>query len=253
MSYFLYSGHLECGREAEMEGEEARHLLKSRRTRPGDRFEIQDFAGNRFQARLIHGDRDQVLILPETRLETPAESPLMLELWQALPKEKALDWILQKSVELGVTRIILFRGRRSPKGHRHLDAARSLERWKRIMVEACKQCGRRNPPELFWFPSLDQVLDRSSTAARGWVLSQAGDDPREWKEPVRDRVVRETQRLLVGPEGGLHPDELEVARNAGMRQLRLGPRVMRAETAAVSAVAILQFLQGDLGGERNYL
>jgi len=108
MSYFIFEGVLECGQQYELDGEEARHVLKSRRMRSGERFLIQDQNGQRFDALLTNFGRGTLRFVPENSVAVPQASALRLEILQALPKEKALDWILQKSTELGVSRMDFF-------------------------------------------------------------------------------------------------------------------------------------------------
>jgi len=109
MPYFLYEGRLECGQEAELTGKEAAHASKSRRLREGEIFEVQDEQPQRFEAKVLENARNQLSFIVENRLEPPTESPLKLELWQALPREKALEMILQKGTELGVSNSFCFR------------------------------------------------------------------------------------------------------------------------------------------------
>ena len=118
MPYFLYEGRLECGQEAELIGTEAAHASKSRRLREGEIFEVQDEQPQRFEAKVLENARNRLSFIVENRLEPPPESSLKLELWQALPREKALEMILQKGTELGVSKFVLFPGYFS-QGMRH--------------------------------------------------------------------------------------------------------------------------------------
>ncbi len=137
MPYFLYEGRLECGQEAELIGTEAAHASKSRRLREGEVFEVQDEQLQRFEAKVQDNARNRLRFIVENRLEPPPESSLKLELWQALPREKALEMILQKGTELGVSKFVLFPGYFS-QGMRHASKQQdALRRWERICREAC--------------------------------------------------------------------------------------------------------------------
>ena len=247
MSYFIFEGVLECGQQYELDGEEARHVLKSRRMRSGERFLIQDQNGQRFDALLTNFGRGTLRFVPENSVAVPQASALRLEILQALPKEKALDWILQKSTELGVSRMDFFCGTHSPNSFHFSQQKRQLSRWQKIVLEASKQCGRQFPPEVFLHPDLATALEKLPECRNFWFLSAESADAVSWKNSA---VVTETnqlhQRVLIGPEGGFHPDEIELALSSGLRPVDLGPRILRSETAAVSAVSILQFLWGDL-------
>ncbi|MFL2737259.1 MAG: RsmE family RNA methyltransferase [bacterium] len=249
MSYFIFDGVLECGRQFELEGGEARHVLKSRRMRSGERFLIQDQNGHRFDAVLKSSGRDSLSFVPEISVTVPQESALRLEILQALPKEKALDWILQKTTELGVSQLDIFCGNHSPNSFHFSQQKSQLSRWYRIVLEASKQCGRQNPPEIFWHENLKAALQKLPECPNSWILNPGNEESVQWKKqdtntnPETQQLI---QRVLIGPEGGLHSDEIELALLSGMRHVELGPRILRSETAAVSAISILQFLWGDL-------
>lgn len=247
MSYFIFDGVLECGQPFELKGEEARHVLKSRRMRSGEHFLIQDQNGQRFDAVLKSSSRDSLSFVPENSVAVPQASALRLEILQALPKEKALDWILQKTTELGVSQLDFFCGNHSPNSFHFSQQKRQLIRWQRIALEASKQCGRQHPPEIFCHESLEAALEILPECANSWILSPDCEESVCWKNLDTAQQQR-FQRVLIGPEGGLHPDEFKLALRSGMRPVELGPRILRAETAAVSAASILQFLWGDLSG-----
>ena len=247
MSYFIFDGVLKCGQQFELEGAEARHVLKSRRMRSGEHFLIQDQNGQRFKAILKSTGRDSLSFVPEISVTVPQASMLRLEILQALPKEKALDWILQKTTELGVSRLDFFCGNHSPNSFHFSQQKLLLSRWQRIVLEASKQCGRQHPPEIFWHKNLKAALEKLPECANSWILSPGNAESVYWKKLYTDTEKQYFfQRVLIGPEGGLHPDEIELALRSGMRPVELGPRILRAETAAVSTVSILQFLWGDL-------
>ena len=247
MSYFIFNGVLECGNQYELKGEEAQHILKSRRMRTGDFFLIQDQKGRRFEVLLKNLSRNSLEFVPGKNIAVPPPSPLQLEILQALPKEKALDFILQKTTELGIDRLDIFGGIHSSKVPRASQIDRQMVRWHRVTLEACKQCGRQFPPEIYWHLDLKAALTALPECQKSWVLSPDSANAVSWKNlSTTGEKIKAHQRLLVGPEGGLHPEEHDLALRAGMRPVYLGPRILRAETAAMTAVAILQFLWGDL-------
>ena len=247
MSYFIFNGVLECGNQYELKGEEAQHILKSRRMRTGDYFLVQDEKGQRFEVLLKNLSRNSLAFVPGKNVAVPPPSPLKLEILQALPKDKALDFILQKTTELGVHRLDFFGGVHSSKVFRTSQAESQIVRWKRIALEASKQCGRQFPPEIYWHSNLETALSTLPECPNSWVLSPGSADSVSWNNSTGGYRAKpkEYQRVLIGPEGGFHPEEIEFALRSGMRPVDLGPRILRTETAAVSAVAILQFLWGD--------
>ena len=246
MPYFLYEGRLECGQEAELIGTEAAHASKSRRLREGEIFEVQDEQPQRFEAKVLENARNRLSFIVENRLEPPPESSLKLELWQALPREKALEMILQKGTELGVSKFVLFPGYFS-QGMRHASKQQdALRRWERICREACKQSGRFLFPKLEAFLSLEEALEQKPLQGKGWMLSNTENQNKGFPDSEFSDHGK-LQRVLVGPEGGWHQDEMRIAEMSGFQSIILGPRIMRSETAAITAISIIQYLQGDMG------
>lgn len=249
MSYFIFDGVLETNKTFKLGKNEAKHLLKSRRMRPQERFFIQDNSGKRYEAVLISFGRSELTFVPEISVEVPIPSSLNLEILQALTKGKALDWILQKSTELGVERIDFFCGRFSPVSHAVLKKKDPLNRWNRIVLEASKQCGRQFPPEIYLHEDLKTALSKIKEFENSWLISPRIKGSISWKDLSNKKNIEMHHRILVGPEGGFHSDEIKLAIDSGMLPVNLGQRIMRSETATVSAISILQFLWGDLANK----
>ena len=247
MSYFIFDGVLSLGNQYELKGEESRHITKSRRLRPGDSFLIQDQQGNRFEAILKSFDRNSLLFMLQKTVPIPPNSSLRIEILQAVPKQKALDSILQKTTELGISQLDIFCGMHSPKIFRISEKQHHLERWKRIVTEASKQCERQFPPEIHFHPDISTSLETLSKCQNSWMLVPEAADTISWKKLTSsgDDLINH-HRVLIGPEGGFHQDEIKIALSSGIRPVNLGPRILRSDTAAITTVSILQFLWGDL-------
>ena len=253
VAYFLFDGLLRAGQKNRLTGEEARHLLHARRVQVGEIFEIQDQEHRHFSAVVESVSRSVLDFQVQKELSPPLPSPLQLDLILALTKEKALDWIIQKATELGATRILIFSSRYSPRTLKASNRENTLRRWKKIAQAACKQCGRRLPPDILSFNSLQEVLSSLTPCAYQWVLSP---QPDSLSFPIMNlhglkQFHAPNHRVMVGPEGGLHPEEMVQACHFGMRKLSLGPRTLRSETAAIAVISLLQFLFGDLGTCEN--
>ena len=247
MSYFIFDGVLNLGELYELKGEEFSHITKSRRLRPGDSFLVQDQQGQRFEAILKNFYRNSLLFTPQNPIAIPPASSLRIEILQALPKQKALDFILQKTTELGVSRLDVFCGRHSPKTFRASEKQHHLKRWQRIVSEASKQCGRQFAPDINFHPDISTALESLPECTNSWMLVPEAADAVSWKKISRSEDdIFKHHRVLIGPEGGFHQDEIKLSLRSGMRPVYLGPRILRSETAAMSAVSILQFLWGDL-------
>ena len=247
MSYFIFDGVLNLGKQYELKGEESSHITKSRRLRPGDSFLVQDQQGQRFEAILKSFDRNSLLFTPQKPVAIPSASSLRIEILQALPKQKALEFILQKTTELGVSRLDVFCGIHSPKTFRAYEKQHHLKRWQRIVSEASKQCGRQFAPEIHFHPDIYTALKTLPECPNSWMLVPEVIDAVSWKKISfsGDDIIKH-HRVLIGPEGGFHLDEIKLTLSSGIRPVFLGPRILRSETAAMSAVSILQFLWGDL-------
>ena len=247
MSYFIFDGVLNLGKQYQLKGGESSHITKSRRLRPGDRFLVQDQQGQRFEAILKSFDRNSLLFTPQKPVAIPPASSLRIEILQALPKQKALDLILQKTTELGVVRLDVFCGRHSPKTFSASEKQHHLKRWQRIVSEASKQCGRQFAPEIHFHPDISTALETLPECPNSWVLVPEEADAISWKEINNSgEDIIKHHHVLIGPEGGLHQDEIKLSLRSEMRPVYLGPRILRSETATISAVSILQFLWGDL-------
>lgn len=250
MSYFLADRPLAEGLEFTFAGEEAQHLLASRRTRSGERFAVQDPDGRRFLAEVLRAGRREAAVRVVAPLALPEPPPVAVTLLQAAVKEKALELIVQKATELGVVAIRVFPAEHGTVPHRVLGGDKAIDRWHRIAWEACKQSDRPAPPALHALPHLAAALadeaGAASTGAAAGVAPAAPPPLRLVLEPTGDvtlgRALAEAAaaavHLLVGPEGGLSAGEVAQAEAAGFRPVRLGGTTLRAETAAIAACAV---------------
>jgi len=243
MPYFLSSQPLQPGATVTLEGEEAAHLLKARRLRAGERLALQDPEGRRFTAELAEAGGRRATVRVLAPLPVPPLPALRLHLLQAAVKEKAAEWIVQKGTELGVAAITFFPSANGTVPPRQLGGARHLARWERIAREACKQCDRQWPPALATLPGLDAALAGSGEAGgeaeRRWVLHPGASIGAA--AALREGGPARAARLLVGPEGGFTDGEVAQAERAGFIPVAMGGLLLRAETAALGACALLLF------------
>jgi 16S rRNA (uracil1498-N3)-methyltransferase len=209
-----------------------------------------DGQGGEFDARLARVDARFVSADVGARRAVERESPLDVTLLQGLAGAEQMDYAIQKAVELGVAAIAPVTMARSVT---RLDVARAAKRaahWHSVIVASCEQCGRNRLPLLHPLRDFDTAILQSTLhsrvpapsaiAALSLVLSPAEGDPLCALDRPSGPI-----RLLIGPEGGLAPDELSAARRAGFRTIRVGPRVLRTETAGVAALAAMNALWGD--------
>ena len=244
MTYFRHDAPLATGQQIELRGEEAQHLLRSRRIRQGEQFALQDPTGQRFLAEMAGADRHVARAVVGARLPVPPLPGRAVTLLQAAVKDKAAEWIIEKATELGLVAVCFFPTEHSSVAHAALAHPRQQARWERIAWEACKQCDRQFPPAVQVLPDLASALTAHPTgpAAAGWVLHPGGR--REAAKALPPAAPDDGQqappalRVLVGPEGGLTPMEVSTAQAAGYEAVRLGGTILRAETAALAASAL---------------
>jgi 16S rRNA (uracil1498-N3)-methyltransferase len=231
------------GNQALLDPDEAHHLIRVLRMRPGDEAFVFDGERREYRCRVTRiGDKEaQLEVLEE--LATVVESPLRARLAQALVKGDKFDWIVQKATELGVTSIVPLLTLNGDVKRTEERGERAAERWRRISLEALKQCGRRRLVRVHSPVPLGEFLQESPGDDLMLVFSERGGD-------TIQEVIRARSGLavtaLVGSEGGWADQELESLTDKGARMVTLGPRVLRTETAAIVALSLIQHYFGDL-------
>ena len=218
------------------------HAVRVLRLRVGARLALFNGDGKDYEAELIAlGQREARARIVSARVATN-ESPLRITLAQALARGEKMDLIVQKATELGVAEIVPLVTERSEV---KLDATRAdkrLEHWNAVAISACEQSGRARVPQLHLPQTMEDWLNAwpDEGATRLALLPEGGVDTRALGMPKGDTVI------AVGPEGGFGERDVAALRAAGFRGWRLGPRVLRTETAGPAALAALQALYGDL-------
>ena len=230
-----------------IEGSEVRHMRSVLRLRPGDAIRLFDGEGFEYEAMIRRFVADRVELKIIQKFPGTKESPVQIAVAQALLKEKKMDRLLRHLCELGLTHWIPFTSERSiPKPGATRMPAR-VERWKKIIKESAKQCRRARLPEINRTLALEEVLDygqawdlmvvfyENEPASLNSIMSQAAPPP--------PRKIL----MIMGPEGGFSDQELTKVRTAGCLVAGLGPRILRAETATIAAITLVQSLFGDMG------
>ncbi|MEF8792588.1 16S rRNA (uracil(1498)-N(3))-methyltransferase [Thiohalorhabdus sp.] len=225
------------GEELALPAEAARHLVKALRLAPGDAVTVFNGSGGEFTAELAGSAKNPAVRVGEHH-PVERESPLATVLLAGLSKGDKLDWVVQKATELGVSEIQPVHTARSVRRLDPTKAAKNRQRWHKIAAGACEQCGRNRLPVIAEVTDLATAL--GEPVATGLVLDEAGD-------PATGRPPATPLHLLLGPEGGLTAEEVAAAEAAGFKRTALGPRTLRTETAAVTALTWAQTKWGDLG------
>ena len=223
----------------------ARHASRVLRLREGDDLVLFDGIGGEYAARIASVGRERVTVELVAWHDVECESPLRLTLIQALQSGEKMDMTVQKAVELGVSRIVPVASRRSVVRLEGERAARRVEHWRGVAVAACEQCGRNRVPEVADLQGLERWLGAAPEEGGLRLMFAPGG------ERSLDQVLSGSKgaiELLIGAEGGLAPEELAKAEAVGYVPIRLGPRILRTETAGLAALAAIQCLCGDFIG-----
>lgn len=231
MSYFLCDQSLVSGSQAELTGEEARHILLSRRMRTGERLLLQDSSQTRYEAEVVKAEKDRLMVKILQSVEVPAELPVPITLYVSYLQEKALDFVFQKSTELGCARIVLFNSTRTATKLSADQFQKKYDRWNKILWEAAKQCGRSRVPELVFLPGVDEVMNGAKILGHVFLCDSSGSK----LSPLTPHPS--SLGILIGPEGGFSPEEVDAfKRLPNVSPLSLSPFTLRAETAALAAL-----------------
>lgn len=227
-----------------------RYLCRVLRLGVGDRVVLFDGQGNEAEAELAGVGARQVVLRVLGRREGPRRAGPEMVLLQSLAKGDRFDLVVQKATELGVGRIVPMATARTVERLAGERAAQRRERWCRIAQEASRQCGRADVPEILQVMAFGEALAVAGPEALRLLLWEGAAERGQRLGqvlPAKEGDVPGQVVVAVGPEGGFTEAEVALAMEAGFRAVRLGPRVLRTETAGLAALAILGFVLGDLG------
>lgn len=225
--------------------EDARHMRTVLRLQPGAAIVVFDGTGAEYEARIEAIDAQGATVALVRPLPSGSESPLEITLAQAYLKDKKMDALVRRLTELGVTHWLPFMARRSVPSPDEKRARARQQRWQKISQEAVKQCRRSRPMTIAYPVSFNEALAAAGPCDLKLFF---------WEGPGTQVLQRSCERsaptkifIMIGPEGGFDPDEQQAAHTQGFLMAGMGPRILRAETAAVAACALIQFLFGDMG------
>jgi 16S rRNA (uracil1498-N3)-methyltransferase len=235
---FFIETDLAAGASVDLPTNVAHHAAHVLRLRDGDAVVLFNGRGGEFHGRFAARGRQVELVRHDPVERESSAAVTLVQAWIATDK---LEWVVEKAVELGVARIALAATRRSVV---RLDAARlarRIDRLRDIAIAACCQCGRNRVPPIAAFGDLGSALAEAGAAATGLALQP--DAPRSLVEIAA--AAPGPIAIAVGPEGGFDAEEFALVQRAGFQLARLGPRVLRTETAGLAALAALQGAVGD--------
>lgn len=244
--FFLTIG-LKINDRVTLKETDAHHIVNVLRMRAGEEIVLSDGSGNSFTALLENADHNGVsCVITQPLIEATASYP-RITLVQGLPKGDKMDLIVQKGTELGLYGIIPLLSERVVVKLTEEKLTKRLERWRRIAVEAAKQCRRPDLPVISPPCSWSQALEKLPPTALA-LIPWEDEAQDSLKDFLREQPAPPEIFFFIGPEGGFSLPEVEGARKCGVCPVGLGPRILRTETAGLAVAAMLLYQWGDLGG-----
>ncbi|WP_291569384.1 16S rRNA (uracil(1498)-N(3))-methyltransferase [Clostridium sp. UBA4548] len=231
-----------------IEGEDVKHIYKVLRLESGDKININDGEGTEYLGEVQDVNKKEVKVKLLEKVELNNESNLKVHLYQGMPKSAKMDLIVQKCTELGISKITpIFTERVVVRSE--LSEFKKVDRWNRIALEACKQSKRSLIPIIntpIEFEELLQDLKEYDLIIVPYENAQ-GQGIRYVVNEVRNKKIKDVA-IIVGPEGGFEESEIQSFKDLGAYIVTLGPRILRTETAGFTALSLLMYELGDLGG-----
>ena len=239
----FHPGPLKGKQQAVLDGGAVKHLLTVLRLKPGSELMLFDGSGFEYPAVIEQAGKKEALVKITGMHGPVVESPLKVTLAQGVSRGERMDYTVQKAVELGVADIHPVLMERSVVKLDNANGEKKRQHWRGVVISACEQSGRVRVPEMHAPLTFPAFLDAQRGAGLKLLLDPlAPKAVKDYSAPADARVL-----LLVGPEGGLSGNERKLALKAGFQGIKLGPRILRTETAALVALSLLQSAWGDLG------
>ncbi|MAL34089.1 MAG: 16S rRNA (uracil(1498)-N(3))-methyltransferase [Marinobacter sp.] len=232
---------LAVGSQCQLDDNAANHVGRVLRMQAGQALLLFNGDGHDYHATITEAGKKHVLVAVTEAAENETESPLRVVLAQTLSKGDRMDYAVQKAVEMGVSEIVPLTTERCDvklKGDRE---DKRLRHWQQVAISAAEQCGRARVPEIQPVMTVQQWLEHAQACDLRLVLHHRTEQSLNTLEKPSSIA------LMIGPEGGLTAEEIALAESRGFLPVALGPRVLRTETAPVAAIALCQWLWGDIG------
>src|SRR4030043_454309 len=226
-----------------IEGDEVRHIRRVLRLKAGDEIIVFDGSGKEYEGTIVEERPFSVVIRIQNIFSSKRESHLEITLAQSLLKGEKMDYLIQKATELGVKEIVPFFSSRSVPLLEKSGRLKRHHRWERIAIEASKQCGRGVVPKIEPLQGYSEMLQSVSPDSLRLILWER--EGTNLKEVLGKSIGKKEVFFIIGPEGGFSQEEIEEANKAEFLRVTLGRRILRAETASLCFLSILQYDWGD--------
>lgn len=240
--FFIPTSNID-GQSAVITGSDVHHILHVLRKKEGDTIEATDGTGNRITARIESTADDKIQLSIVESIAVP-ERKTRLKLYQAMPRGGKFDWIIEKACELGVDELVPVISERTVTRLSEERGLKKIARWERLVLETMKQVGRLEPMKLSRAIPLEEIgsnLSAFSLKLIPWEL----EDSTSLKQALDQNTDKNEIEIVIGPEGGFSAAEVERLTGYGFLPVTLGKRILKAETAAISAIASIYFQRED--------
>ncbi len=223
-------------------GEDVLHIRKVLRMRVGEELTLCDSAGYDYTVKIDNLDEKDILCKIITRVKCDTEPPVRVVLFQGIPKAAKMDYIIQKSTELGVSEIVPCSLARCVA---KAEGGKKTLRWQKIAEEAAKQSGRGVIPKVHDPVGLDKAIEMMSTLEFGFVPYECEENT-SIKSVLTRNENGKSVGFIIGPEGGFDKSEIDKLESAGITPVSLGKRILRTETAGEAVLAMIMYEIGDI-------
>ena len=230
---------LESGNTLELSKSQSHYVTNVLRLKPGDQLSVFNGDGGEYASTIKTLDKRHAIIQLDQFIKTDIESPLRIHLGQGIARGERMDWILQKSVELGVADMTPLSTQRSNVKIPNDRRESRLQHWQAVVSSACEQTGRNTVPAVHDIKTTLAWLQHTDAELK-LVLHHRAEQAISTLQAKPASVA-----LFIGPEGGLTKEEIAIAKQCGFQSIQMGLRVLRTETASLTAIAALQTLFGD--------
>ena len=231
---------LSAGQQIELDKTSAHHLTRVLRMQDNQQIILFNGEGGEFYAHLALHSKSVIAHIDQY-IDRNSESHLRINLLQGISKGERMDICIQKAVELGINKIVPVICQRTVVNIKGERSDKKLQHWQGIVINACEQSGRTRVPQLLEPVKLNDALNLPDMGLKLTLNPEASTSL------LQISATEKTITLLIGPEGGLDAREVAQAQDHGFQSIRMGPRILRTETAAIAAITALQMLRGDLG------
>lgn len=234
--------NLSCGSNTQLHSNTSNHLIRVLRTREGSSVILFNGDGFDYLCTTLDTNAKKTLLSVESKTPVNNESNLSITLIQGLSRQDRMEATIQKSVELGVTKVIPVICQRSNNKITQDKKLKKLEHWNKVAISACEQSGRCIIPVITNIVTLSELSDLLDSQAKKITLNPKAETS------LKDiKGEQQNKEIFIGPEGGLNIEETQQLQQIGFTDVRFGPRILRTETAGPAVISAIQTLWGDLG------